>query len=545
MLSKVISASVTGIDANIVQVETDVSNGIPAFIMTGHVGAGVREAGERVRTAIKNIGYKLPCAKIVVNVSPASIRKSGTMFDLPVAVGILCDMEIIRADRLDKTLIVGELSLDGTINPICGVMAIVDEARRQGVESCIVPADNMEEAQMIHGISIYGARNLEEVIAILGSDNLSLEAPDLHTYDAMQDSSLKNINVNHAIGDESLTDSKVESDFDDVKGQYAAKRAILIAAAGRHNILMSGPPGSGKTLLASRIPTILSELNEQELIDVYKIYSVAGKISDIRDHTSKRPFRSPHHTITQAALLGGGSVPVPGEITLAHNGVLFLDELTKFKGTVLECLRQPIEEKKITIIRNGVICHFPTDFMLVAAMNPCKCGYYPDRNMCKCTELDIIRHVGKLSKPFLDRFDLAVHIDKPLYGELSGGAEYKINRMLHKIREGQDTYSASLNSQMMNEKVMKAFAIQQKRYAKTGIMYNSQLDMAQIRKYCTLDMEADNLMKDAYERYNLSARGYGKVLKVARTIADIEGSENIKINHLSEAICFRNIDLEG
>lgn len=532
MLSKVFSASVIGVKANVVQVETDVSNGIPSFIMTGYVGARVREAGDRVRTAIKNIGYKMPSSKIIVNVSPASIRKSGTMLDLPVAVGILCNMEVISKEYLQDTLIVGELSLDGMINPICGILSIVDEAKQVGIKRCIIPMKNLEEAVLIKGIEVLGVKSLEQVVEILCLNNTELEK----------------WKVKHNVIKEKIEIGKKQNpevDFADVRGQFAAKRALLIAAAGKHNILMAGPPGSGKTLLASRLPTILPELNITELIDIYKIYSVAGKHEDIKSYISKRPFRSPHHTISQPTLLGGGIVPVPGEISLAHNGVLFLDELTKFKSSVLESLRQPIEECCSVIIRNGEICRFPANFMLVAAMNPCKCGYFPDRNMCRCTQIDIIRHVGKLSRPFLDRFDMSVHIDKPMYDELTGGAEFELNNMIKRIRENENNYYQAFTSQEMKKKVATAVDIQRKRQERYGIIYNSKLNMSQIKKFCEIEKNANELLKEAYEKYNLSARGYAKVLKVARTIADIEESNRIEISHLSEAICFRNIDLEG
>lgn len=523
MLSKVISASVIGIDANVVQVEVDLSNGIPSFTMTGYLGERVREAGDRVRTAIKNIGYKIPSSRIVINVSPASIRKSGTMLDLPVAIGILCDLGIIGQEQLEDVLIAGELSLDGSINDVCGVLPMVSEACKQGIYKCIIPEGNVREASLVGQAQIIGVSNLEEVIAALNGEVIDKER----------------LSVTKSGNDGSCGS---EVDYLDVCGQFAAKRAIMIAAAGRHNLLMSGPPGSGKTLLASRISTILPELTEEEIIEVSKIYSVAGLLDNKSGCISKRPFRSPHHTITQSALIGGGIVPIPGEITLAHKGVLFLDELTKFKSSVLECLRQPMEERAVNLIRSGSVCHFPANFMLVGAMNPCKCGFYPDRNYCNCSEIDIIRHVGRLSRPFMDRFDLAVHIDKPDYEELAGSVSHK--KICGVLRE-DTTYMSGLGSAKMKAVVAAAVEIQQRRYRNMNISFNSELSSNQLKKFCILDEKGEALMKTAYERYNMSARGYGKVLKVARTIADIEGSEQIVAAHVSEAICFRNLEVTG
>lgn len=532
MLSKVISATVTGIDSFIVQVETDLSNGIPYFAMTGYLGTQVREAGERVRTALKNIGYRIPSARIVVNISPASFRKSGTMFDLPIAVGILCDMQELSQQDLTGAMIVGELSLDGKINGIKGILPMVAKAKEEGIRRVVVPRDNLYEAGLVEDMELIGVSGLDEVLKVFREKDFGK-----YTYCEAQ----VQTRVQKA--------SAEMLDFSQIAGQYAAKRAALIAAAGRHNLLLSGAPGSGKTMIAGRLPTILPELTREEYLEVVKIYSVLGLLNDTGNYPCNRPFRAPHHTVSQSALIGGGSYPLPGEITLAHNGVLFLDELTKFKSNVLECLRQPLEDRRITIIRNSGTFRYPADFMLVGAMNPCKCGYYPDRNLCRCTEFDIARHVGRLSGPFLDRFDLAVQVDMPRYEELAaaGGVKDMMRRVCETAGgqyEGGNSavlYSDTMNSDMMKEMVQNAVQIQKKRYENIKIQYNSQLNAGQLKKFCVLDEAGDELLHRAYETYRLSARGYAKILRVARTIADLEHSDRIAVSHISEAVCFRNI----
>lgn len=529
MLSRVTSATVTGIDSFIVQVETDLSNGIPYFAMTGYVGAQVKEAGERVRTALKNIGHRVPSARIVVNISPAGFHKSGTMFDLPVAVGILCDMEEISTEELSQTMIVGELSLDGRINGIKGILSMVARARKEGIKRVIVPADNQYEAGLIEGVEVIGVSELSEVLAVLRENNY-----EKYKYRGRKQP------YSHCGTDKN-------NDFSRIAGQYTAKRAALIAAAGRHNLLLSGAPGSGKTMIAGSIPTILPELTKEEYLEVMKIYSVSGLLGEAENTLGCRPFRAPHHTVSQSALLGGGSYPLPGEITLAHNGVLFLDELTKFKSSILECLRQPLEERQITIIRNSGTFRYPADFMLVGAMNPCKCGYYPDRNICRCSESDIARHVGRLSGPFLDRFDLAVRVDVPRYEELSAIAgSTDINDMMRRVCEPAanrygGVHSTSLSSDTMKEMVQNAVQIQKKRYKDMKIRYNCQLNASQLKQFCLPDSAGNELLQKAYESYHLSARGYVRLLRVARTIADLEYSEQIRVSHISEAVCFRNI----
>lgn len=534
MLSKVTSATVTGIDSFIVQVEVDLSNGIPYFAMTGYLGTQVREAGERVRTALKNIGFRIPSSRIVVNISPAGFRKSGTMFDLPIAVGILCDMQEIAKESLEGTMIVGELSLDGEINGIRGILSMVAKASEEGVRRVIVPKDNLHEAQLIEEIEIIGVTSLEEVLGILKGE-VSAESCRYidKQFSSYRLSPCKNYGEVY--------------DFSQIAGQYTAKRAALIAAAGRHNLLLSGAPGSGKTLIAGRLSTILPELTREEYLEIMKIYSVSGILDEVKTYLAGRPFRAPHHTVSQAALLGGGSYPLPGEITLAHNGILFLDELTKFKSNILECLRQPLEDKRITIIRSSGTFRYPADFMLVGAMNPCKCGYYPDRNLCRCTELDIARHAGRLSGPFLDRFDLAVQVDVPQYEELSGIAgKCVVDDMMRRVCEPvENQYGKAsrtvFQSDTMKEMVQNAVEIQRKRYQNMKIQYNSQLNTHQLKKFCVLDDISDELLHKAYEQYHLSARGFAKILRVARTVADLEHSERICASHVSEAICFRNI----
>lgn len=538
MLSKVTSATVKGIDSFIVQVEVDLSNGIPYFAMTGYLETQVKEAGERVRTALKNIGFRIPSSRIVVNISPAGFRKSGTMFDLPIAVGILCDMQELSVESLEGTMIAGELSLDGKINGIRGILSMVAKASEEGIRRVIVPKDNIHEAQLIEGIEIIGVTSLEQVMGILKGD---ISAEDGLHMDRQPSYQL--------FSDDRYGDVY---DFSQIAGQYTAKRAALIAAAGRHNLLLSGAPGSGKTLIAGRIPTILPELTREEYLEIMKIYSVSGLLDEMETYLCARPFRAPHHTISQSALLGGGSYPLPGEITLAHNGVLFLDELTKFHSNILECLRQPLEDKRITIIRNSGTFRYPADFMLVGAMNPCKCGYYPDRNLCRCTRLDITRHIGRLSGPFLDRFDLAVQVDVPQYEELAGmGGKGAVDDMIRRVCEPAENRYGGNNSQKifcsdtMRTMVREAVQIQRKRYQNMKIQYNSQLNTNHIKKFCVLDEISDELMRKAYEQYHLSARGYAKILRVARTIADLEHSEKICASHVSEAICFRNISFLG
>lgn len=547
MFSRVISAAVYGIDAYIVNVETDVGFGLPTFDMSGALGSKVREAKDRVRVAIKNSGIELTPQKIVINISPANIRKEGTIYDLPIAIGILAANGCFDLKILENVLIIGEVSLDGSINPVKGVLPMVCAAKEAGIDNCIIQKANIAEGRIINNINIYGVETLSQTIEILkniavidgsrknikqadvksGECNKSDGNINNDTYNVLERSRVKFTygsevkNNNHSCS--------YNIDYSDISGQEAAKRATMIAVSGMHNIMYIGPPGSGKTMLAQRIPTIMPDMDYEEQLRLTKIYSVAGLLDSEGGIMVKRPFRNPHHTITQAALLGGGAVPRPGEITLSEGGVLFLDEMTEFNQVIMEALRQPLEDKVITLVRVNAAYTYPAHFMLAAAINPCKCGYYPDRNRCHCSEYDIRRYIGRISNPMWDRFDMCVKVDEVSY----------------EVMRNKGNVDTIYNSTDMKNKVEAARQMQKDRFKKLDINYNSQMGVREIHKYCTLNVECNELMERMYKQHNMSARAYNKVLKTARTIADLKGSVNIEKEHLTEALFYKNCEVKS
>ena len=510
MFCKVLAGGICGITSFLAQVEVDATYAMPGFDMVGLLGSEVRESKERVRVALRNSGFQLPPRRITVNISPADIRKEGAAYDLPIAIGVLVSLELLSEEVLKDTLFIGELGLDGEIKPVKGVLPMMIMAREQGIKRCILPRENAVEGAVVEGIKVIGVSDFMETLAYL------MEEPD--KADKRIPPTVLDVQSLFFVEED-----KKNPDFADIRGQDMVKRAAVIAAAGFHHLLITGTPGAGKTMIAKRIPSILPALSMEESLEVSKIYSVSGLLKEGRPLITERPFLHPHHTISRQALAGGGRIPRPGILSLSHRGILFLDELPEFGRDNIEVLRQPLEDKEVQIARSYGSITYPADIMLVAAMNPCPCGFYPDRDRCNCTEAEIRKYRSRISGPIYDRIDICVEAKAVELQQLQ--SEEK-----------------SQNSKELKEQVMRARKKQEERYRGTPYVFNADLESKDIGKYCFLGEEEKAFMENVFHSLQLSARAYHRTLKVARTIADLAESEYIRKEHLTEAVCYRGFE---